>query len=120
LLDTLSSTRARLSALSVAGAPDAPASACALGGSVSRQLPRVTSALRDQPVTVRSTVLAAADRFESHVLAATLLEGSDASPASIIAIVQRGIDHLEAELAPLSDEYQGDARALHPSTTRRG
>jgi hypothetical protein len=56
----------------------------------------------------RAAARAAGERFDSHVLAAGLLEASHAAPASVVEVVARGLIRLTADVDRLAR-----SRSLH-------
>jgi hypothetical protein len=102
LLDTVGATRRRLAAVSVAGTPRATQAACDLGRSLSMELAGLLEDIGAESPAAQATARAAGERFDSHVLAATMLEASDASPSSVFELVGRGLDRLTADLQRLA------------------
>ena len=102
LIDTVLATRRRLAAVSVTGTPRATQAACDLGRSLSMELADLLDDLAGESPAAQATARAAGERFDSHVLAATMLEASDASPVSVFELVARGLDRLNADLQRLA------------------
>lgn len=102
LLTVVQEAGHRLGTLSVAGSPQAPEAACDLGRRVSAEVAGLLDELGSDSPAAHAAARAAGERFDSHVLAATLLEASDASAASVFEIVGRGLQRLGTDLERLA------------------
>lgn len=102
VLFTVDEARRRLARLSVEGTVLTPVAACELGRSVSEEVGRLLADLGTESAAASAAARAAGERFDSHVLAASLLEASDASPASVFELIGRGLDRLGADLVRLA------------------
>jgi hypothetical protein len=102
LLATVRTARQRLGALAGAGSPRASEAACELGRRVSHDVVGLLDDLGTDSPAAHAVARAAGERFDSHVLAATLLEASDASSASVFELVGRGLIRLSADLERLA------------------
>jgi hypothetical protein len=91
--------RRRLATLTGASAAQA---ACELGRTLSSDIAHVLDDLAAESPAARAAARAAGERFDSHVLAATLLEASHASPASVFELIGRGLIRLNADLERLA------------------
>jgi hypothetical protein len=78
------------------------AAACDLGHAVAADLEPLLAALDDGSPAARAAARAAGERFASHVLAAGLLQASDASATSVLEILGRGLIRLTADLERLA------------------
>jgi hypothetical protein len=102
LLTRVEIARRRLGVLSVVGAPRSAASACDLGRAVSLDVAALLGDLGTDSPAAHAAARAAGERFDSHVLAATLLEASDASTASVFELIGRGLIRLTADVERLA------------------
>ena len=76
--------------------------ACELGRTLSFDIANLLDELGAGSPAARAAARAAGERFESHVLAASLLEASHASSASIFELIGRGLIRLSADLERLA------------------
>ena len=102
LLNRVEVARQRLGALSVVGAPRSAQAACDLGRAVSLDVAELLGELGTDSPAAHAAARAAGERFDSHVLAATLLEASDASTASVFEIIGRGLIRLGTDVGRLA------------------
>lgn len=102
LLERVSGARAQLAGL--AGIDDATRGPAAhdLARALSAEMARVLADLAWESPAARASARAAGERFDSHVLAAGLLEASDASPGSVVELVARGLIRLSADVERLA------------------
>ena len=102
VLARVESARHRLAALSAAGPARTASAACELGRELSGDLPGLLGDIATDSPASHAAAGAAGERFDSHVLAATLLEASHASAASVFEIVGRGLIRLTADIERLA------------------
>ncbi len=102
LLGRVEVARERLGALSVVGASRSAQAACELGRAVSMDVAGLLCDLGTDSPAAHAAARAAGERFDSHVLAATLLEASDASAASVFELIGRGLIRLSADVERLA------------------
>jgi hypothetical protein len=76
--------------------------ACELGRVLSADIADLLDDLGTSSPAARAAARAAGERFDSHVLAASLLEASHASSASVFELIGRGLIRLNADLERLS------------------
>ena len=102
MLTRVDEARRHLGAL--AAEPDSrrAGAACDLGRTVSDDISHLLDDLAAESPAARAAARAAGERFDSHVLAATLLEASDASVASVFELVGRGLVRLESDIERLA------------------
>jgi hypothetical protein len=72
--------------------------ACELGLGLSADIADLLEDLGAGAPPARAPARAAGERFDSHVLAASLLEASHASSASVFELIGRGLIRLGADL----------------------
>jgi hypothetical protein len=101
LVAHIEAARGRLGALATARV-DRGSAACDFGRALGVDIAGLVDDLELESPAARAAARAAAERFGSHVLAATLLEASDASPASVFELVGRGMTRLSADVDRLA------------------
>lgn len=101
LLTRIELARRRLGTLAV-GTQGSADAACELGRVVSQDIAELLGDLGTDSPAAHAAARAAGERFDSHVLAATLLEASDASTASVFELVGRGLIRLTADVERLA------------------
>jgi hypothetical protein len=92
--------RARVQLATLVGGPSSHA--CELGRSLSVDIARLLDDVDVSSPADRAAARAAGERFDSHVLAASLLEASHASSASVFELIARGLIRLSADLDRLA------------------
>ena len=102
VLVRVEAARHGLASLSAAGPTRSAPDACALGRELSDDLGDLLGHLTEESPAAQAAARAAGERFASHVLAATLLEASHASTASVFEIVGRGLIRLTADVERLA------------------
>lgn len=101
LVAHVEAARGRLGALATAKA-DRGSAACDFGRALGADIAGMVDDLELESPAARAAARAAAERFDSHVLAAMLLDVSDASPASVFELVGRGMIRLRADVDRLA------------------
>jgi hypothetical protein len=91
---------AREQLATLVGGPSAHA--CELGRALSVDIARLLRDVDGSSPADRAAARAAGERFDSHVLAASLLEASHASSASVFELIARGLIRLSADLDRLA------------------
>jgi hypothetical protein len=91
---------ARRSLAALVGGPSAKA--CELGRVLSADMASLLDDLGAGSPAARAAARAAGQRFDSHVLAASLLEASHASSASVFELLGRGLIRLSADVERLA------------------
>jgi hypothetical protein len=102
VLTGVEEARRQLAALSAAGPARTASAVCELGRELSQEVAERLRHLATESPATYAAARAAGERFDSHVLAATLLEASHASPASVFEIVARGLIRLTADVERLA------------------
>jgi hypothetical protein len=102
VLTRVAQARTRLGALAAAGPLRSAPAACDLGRTLSADIGQLLDHMDEESPAARASARAARERFDSHVLAATLLEASHASTASVFELVGRGLIRLTADMERLA------------------
>ena len=103
LVPVVEAARMRLASLAVEGGASAPQAACDLGRAVGIEIAEALADMKTSSPVAHAAARAAGERFDSHILAASLLEASDASTASIFDLVGRGLAALSDDLERLAE-----------------
>jgi hypothetical protein len=96
---TVDAATRRLEALEVFNSRAALEVAQRVVSTTSTHLDAVAAEQICQQTDLASELLAARDRFGSHVLAASVLEASEAAPHSVMDVLRRGVESLSSDLA---------------------
>lgn len=102
VLTRVETARRELAALLAAGPARAAAEACDLGRQLSADMTGLLGDLATDSPASLAAARAAGERFDSHILAANLLEASHASAASVFEIIGRGLIRLSADVERLA------------------